>query len=159
MISPIKKQDAGFVKHLFNTKGWLEYIGDRNIHSIKDAEVFISNAENNPNACLWAIFLNENLTKPIGLVTLIKRDYLDYPDIGYALLPHYMGKGMALEGVNTVINAIVKTNEFNQLLAISLPHNVASLKLLERLHFIFEKEITDKNEVLNLYQLKLAKSE
>ena len=153
---PIKKEHADLVLNLFNTKGWLEFIGDRNIHSLKDAEVFIQNAENNPNACLWIISLNDNLAKHIGLVTLIKRDYLNYPDIGYALMPNFMGKGIAFEAVKSILNAIIETNEFNQLFAITLPQNFSSLKLLDRLQFKFEKEIIDKNEMLHLYKLDIA---
>ncbi len=30
-------RDAGFVLELLNTPSWLEYIGDRNVHTLDDA--------------------------------------------------------------------------------------------------------------------------
>jgi hypothetical protein len=32
---------ASFIQELMNTKGWLEFIGDRNIDSVKKAEGYI----------------------------------------------------------------------------------------------------------------------
>jgi ribosomal-protein-alanine N-acetyltransferase len=66
---------------LFNTSGWLKYIGDRNIHTALDAEKFIEKAVDNANACIWTIKLKDNTALPIGIITLIKREYLFYPDI------------------------------------------------------------------------------
>jgi hypothetical protein len=55
IISPINTNDATFVIQLFNTSGWLKYIGDRNIRSIAVAEHFILNANTNSNAAIWTI--------------------------------------------------------------------------------------------------------
>jgi ribosomal-protein-alanine N-acetyltransferase len=87
---------------LFNTSGWLKYIGDRNIHTALDAEKFIEKAVDNANACIWTIKLKDNTALPIGIITLIKREYLFYPDIGYALLPQWMNFGFALEASSTL---------------------------------------------------------
>jgi ribosomal-protein-alanine N-acetyltransferase len=60
VISPIGIKDASFVLELFNTSGWLKYIGDRNIHTVLDAEKFIEKAVDNANACIWTIKLKDN---------------------------------------------------------------------------------------------------
>ena len=54
-ICPITISDVVFVIELFNTDGWLKYIGDRNIQQIADAENFIQNTIQNENAALWTI--------------------------------------------------------------------------------------------------------
>lgn len=155
-ISPLMESDAAFVLHLFNTEGWLEFIGDRNIHNINDAQQFISNACENSNVCLWVVCLIEKPNKPIGLITLIKREYLVFPDIGYALLPNSMGNGYAKEAVEQLIQKIASLQLFEKINAITLPNNTSSIKLLEKLNFKFEHKFTEKNEELFLYQLSIA---
>lgn len=44
----------------------------------------------------------------IGLVTLIKRDYLDFNDIGFAFLPTYFSNGYAYEATKTVLENLSK---------------------------------------------------
>jgi RimJ/RimL family protein N-acetyltransferase len=40
---------------------------------------------------------------------LLKRDELDYPDLGYALLPDFCGKGYAIEASSSLINTEMDT--------------------------------------------------
>jgi [ribosomal protein S5]-alanine N-acetyltransferase len=158
IISPIVVQDATFVIQLFNTSGWLKYIGDRNIHTITAAEDFILNANTNSNAAIWTICINEKPTLPLGIITLIKRAYLAYPDVGYALLPNAMNLGYAKEATQAVIEEIKAANFLAQIHAITLEENVPSLNLLSKLHFSFDKQISEQNEVLQVYKLELKKS-
>lgn len=155
VISPIGIKDASFVLELFNTSGWLKYIGDRNIHTVLDAEKFIGKAIDNANACIWTICLKENTSLPIGIITLIKRDYLIYPDLGYALLPDWMNFGFALEASYAMMQEIKKFHHFENLHAITLKENKQSLKLLHKLNFSFEKEYTEHAELLQLFTFKL----
>jgi RimJ/RimL family protein N-acetyltransferase len=153
LLSPLQVCDAEFVLELFNTKDWLKFIGDRNIHTILDAENFIRGAIENKNAMIWTIKLKENTSNSIGVITLIKRDYLTFPDIGYALLPLAMKYGFAYEATQKVIYEIHTQNNFELLNAITLPSNLASIKLLKKLGFKFSKEFFNQNETLDLYEL------
>ncbi len=158
ILSPITLKAAPFVRTLFNTSGWLKYIGDRNIHTITAAEGFILNANTNSNAAIWTFCTHEKTSLPLGIITLIKRAYLAYPDIGYALLPNAMNLGYAKESTLAVIEEIKATNFLAQIHAITLEENVQSLNLLHKLKFTFEKEISEQNEVLQVYTLELKKS-
>jgi RimJ/RimL family protein N-acetyltransferase len=91
----------------------------------------------------------------LGIITLIKRDYLNFPDIGYALLPNAMGFGYAYEATQVVINDIKTNSLFESLNAITLIENASSINLLEKLNFNFEKEIFENNESLSIYSLSL----
>jgi ribosomal-protein-alanine N-acetyltransferase len=157
VITPLKIHDAAFVLTLFNTKDWLEFIGDRNIHSLKAAEQYIYSVLENNNACLWTICKKDKTSDPIGLVTLIYRDYLAHPDIGYALLPSFYGNGFAFEAVHEMINTLASHKIFEKIAAISLPNNSHSLNLLEKLNFNYIGEINDKNELLLHYQYQINK--
>jgi RimJ/RimL family protein N-acetyltransferase len=154
-ICPIELKDADFILKLFNTEGWLQFIGDRNIRTVHDAENFIKNALVNDHAALWIVNLLQ-LKKSIGLITLIKREYLNYPDVGYALMPNEMGRGYSTEATQAVINKIKFGNYLEKLNAITLRNNSASINLLKRLSFKFDKEIEANEETLHLYQLEFA---
>jgi len=147
-------KDASFVLELFNTSGWLKYIGDRNIHILLDAEKFIEKANTNANACIWIICLKDNPILPVGIVTLIKRELLLYPDIGYALLPEWMNFGLALEATSAVMKEIMSLLHFESIHAITLKENEQSVKLLHKLNFNFEKDFVENAELLQLFTFK-----
>ena len=80
--------DAEFMQELLNTKGWLQFIGDRNIHSKEDAIKYINKINTTPNFYYWTVRLTDT-HEPIGIISFIKRDYLEHFDIGFAFLPQY----------------------------------------------------------------------
>lgn len=157
-LAPLMLKDACFIIELFNTEGWLTYIGDRKIHSLSEAQKFIETAMFNANAAIWTITIKEQPDAPVGIITLIKRDFLSYPDIGYALLPQAMNHGYAFEATAAALDMLSNYDLIHQIFAITLPNNKASVHLLNKLNFNFEKEILEHNELLHLYSLILKKS-
>ncbi|MFT3681444.1 MAG: GNAT family N-acetyltransferase [Ferruginibacter sp.] len=147
-ISLLSDDDHAFITELVNTKGWIEFIGDRNIHTTEAALAYINKINSNPNITYWVVRLGNN-NVPIGVVSFIKRDYLDSPDIGFAFLPQYAGHGYAFEAASAVLSSVTKENP--RILATTIPHNVNSIKLLKKLGFSFEKEIEAENEKLHVY--------
>lgn len=141
LLTPITIDDADFINKLINCPGFLRYIGDRNIRTSKEAEIYISNMLANPDITYWVIRILENLT-PIGVVTWVKRDFLPAPDLGYAILPEFEGQGFATEASQTWLNYHQKTNK--TVLAICQADNLASIKLLQKLQFqldhVFDKD-------------------
>ena len=105
-ITPLATEDAGFILELVNTEGWIKFIGDRNIHSEVDADTYIQKILANENITYWKVRLKDSEVK-IGLVTLIKRDYLEHKDIGFAFLPHFSKSGYAFEATRAVLNKII----------------------------------------------------
>ncbi|WP_286417563.1 GNAT family N-acetyltransferase [Myroides odoratimimus] len=91
--------------------------------------------------------------KPIGLISLIKRDYLDHHDIGFAFIPTYIGLGYAYEATSFIIKIIREYEKYKTLYAIALPDNKSSIKLLTRLGFTFIETIKSPEEVLSLFKI------
>lgn len=149
-IRPLSKKDAQFIFELLNTERWIRYIGNRNIHSETDALAYIRKINENPDTTYHTVTLTET-NVPIGLVTLIKRDYLDFRDIGFAFLPACSGKGYAYEAAKAVLENQAKSNNAETLLAVTLPDNTASIKLIEKLGLKFDRIIERDNESLYLY--------
>jgi RimJ/RimL family protein N-acetyltransferase len=93
---------------------------------------------------------------PIGMCGLINREYLDHLDVGFAFLPNYTGHGYAFEIVTKTIEHAFDELKLDKLLAITLPENYSSIKLLTKTGFKYEKNFTtpDTNEELCLYSIE-----
>jgi RimJ/RimL family protein N-acetyltransferase len=137
--------DASFILQLVNTPGWIRHIGDRNIHSVQDAEQYIVNGPVASYAKygygMWLIKRIED-DEPIGLCGLVKREYLPHPDLGYALLPQYEGQGYAIEAATAVVHHAQQVLSIPVIAAITTDDNVRSLRLLFKLGFDFIGMIT-----------------
>ncbi|MBK8848194.1 MAG: GNAT family N-acetyltransferase [Bacteroidetes bacterium] len=153
-LNPLCEKDAEFIFNLLNSDGWLRFIGNRNINSLDDAKNYIYKVMANSQAAYWIVFVN---MEAIGLITLIKRDYLSSPDIGFAFLPQYQQKGFAFETTNCVIDYLQREKGVSKLSAICTIDNDASIKLLEKLGFSFLQEIIVEGEELNAYFRSVAK--
>lgn len=149
-LSLLNNEDAVFIEELVNTEGWLKFIGDRNIHAVSDAAAYIQKIADNPDIHYWVIRTKEFKT-PTGVISFIKRDYLQHWDIGFALLPKAMGKGYAFEATIKVLKHYAAMGKHQQFLATVMSSNISSVKLLEKLGLRFEKEITVDEKPLMLF--------
>lgn len=145
--------DVDFMYQLLNSNGWIQYIGDRNIHDIKAASHYIQNILNN-DKIYYNVFEIKDTKIPIGIVTMLHRENQNYPDIGFAMLPHYEKRGYAFEATSKYLEEL-KNNQIGKIIAITKTDNQKSIALLIKLGMIFEKTYTDNNEVLNLYASKI----
>lgn len=157
LLRPLQQSDFAFIFELVNTKQWLANIGDRNVRSVADAQSYIQTILANPNIRYCIIQIKEQ-NAPIGIITLIKRDYLTHWDLGFALLPTYAAQGFAFEASNAVLNYISKKTNVTKLFAITLPDNLPSVNLLTKLGFSFEKELLRDGEQLHLYALSMRRT-
>lgn len=150
-LSPITTGDAGFVQQLVNTEGWLSFIGDRQIHSQEAAVLYIRKIMDNPDYYYWVVRI-KNEERATGIITFLKRDYLEHFDLGFAFLPEYEGRGFAFEAAACILAAVKADREsYPRVLATTLPGNVRSIGLLEKLGFKKEAEITENGDLLLLY--------
>ena len=151
-LKKLALNDADFIFKLVNTAGWIKFIGDRNVKNKADAEQYIQKIMSNADVSYWIVTLQQTNTA-IGVVTLIKRNYLDNSDIGFAFLPAYAKQGYAFEATLEVLTDLLKPAEHTTLLATTLPDNLSSIQLLKKLGFIFEKEITNDADTLQLFSI------
>ena len=146
--------DAAFIVELVNTPEWLKFIGERNVKSIPDALVYIQQIIANPNAQYWVVCL-KTTTLQIGIITLIKRDYLDFHDIGFAFLSQYRKQGYAFEATQRVLESLALSPIHRQILAITVPDNHHSVLLLERLRMKRNRTMVIGEEELSIYGLTI----
>lgn len=154
----INVSDAQFIYQLYNQPSFIKYIGDRGIHSVTDAEAFISKVKANYLHYGFWLYLVEDKesNQPLGVNGLIQRDYLDAPDIGFALMPEYCGKGFAKESSLAVLQH-AKQLKLTSIYAITSPDNTVSESMLNRLGFVFQRQdfFDGSATPINLFTLNL----
>jgi len=94
---------------------------------------------------------------PMGICGLFQREYLDDPDIGFALLPAYCRRGYAEEASRAVLEEAREVMGLERVSAIVSPGNVKSINLIEKLGFsLLERRVPpgEDDEVL-LYEMAL----
>lgn len=127
--------DSSFILTLLNQPSFYENITDKGIYTPEQAQDYIQNTFINSHQINgfgpYIVTLKDST--PIGMVGLFKRDYLHVPDIGYAFLSKYTGKGYATEACEQLIQNV--QNRFQTISAITSEDNIASQKILKKLNF------------------------
>ena len=93
---------------------------------------------------------DEHCGAPVGICGLIKREGLDDVDLGFAFLPRYAGLGYASESAAAVMVHGREALGIGRIVAITLPGNRRSIRVLEKAGLRFEKLIRmpgDKDEL------------
>lgn len=145
----LKLSDASFLKKLMNTDGWLKFIGQRNIHSIEAAESYIHGILENHSSIYWVVRKVDS-KEGTGIISFIKRPELDHWDIGFAFLPEFCGNGFAYQSVKAMLEKLISLDIHTSILAITLPDNFRSIRLIHRLGFILNKQKLDGRLVYHL---------
>ncbi len=145
--------DAPFMLDLLNQPTFIKYIGDRKIRKIEQARDYIETrfieSYKKFGHGLYLVELKET-GAPIGINGFVKRDSLPEPDIGFAFLPDYYGKGYALESSLALIDYGRDVLKMPRVLAITTQDNNASGKLLERIGLKFERLIIQPHDTEEL---------
>ena len=134
--------DAGLLLAIWNDPAFVRYVGDRGIRTISEAQeameagVLMLYAKYGYGP--FRVALKES-DRPIGICGLFRRDGLDCPDLGYSILPEYCGKGFASEAASAVLDYARSTLALDRVIAIISPDNAASIGLIGKLGFEFER--------------------
>jgi len=150
--------DAQFVLTLVNEPSFLRYIGDKKIRSIEDARKYILDgpiASYDRHGFGLCLVEHRESHTAIGMCGLLKRAELPEPDIGFALVPEFWNKGFAFEAASAVLQDARERLALQRILAITSLDNEASIKLLERLGFTFDRitKLAVDHEKIRLFKL------
>lgn len=141
VLRRLSLDDAGFILELLNDAAFLRHIGDKGVRSADQARAYI---QTGPVASyerfgfgLFLVALKGG--EPIGICGLLKRDALDDADLGFAFLPSFRAQGYAFESAEATLAHAQAAWGLTRVLAVTSPDNVASIGLLEKLGFCFER--------------------
>jgi RimJ/RimL family protein N-acetyltransferase len=132
-LRPLQELDAEFILELLNDPSFIANIGDKEVRTLDDALGYIETGRTNFGKRGFGLLAVEPLVggEVMGICGLVRRENLEGPDLGYAFLPRYWGKGYASEAAR----AILESCGFDRILAVTDPANTASIGLLQRLGF------------------------
>ncbi len=148
--------DAGLMLAIWNDPAFVRHVGDRGIRTNEAAEEAmrqgILRLYEDYGYGPFRIALKDS-GEAIGISGLFRRDGLDDPDIGYATLPDYCGKGYAYEAACAVIEHAKTVLGLERLIAIISPENAASIRLIGKLGFEFERmhRMPDDDHEVGIY--------
>ncbi|HEV2353141.1 MAG TPA: GNAT family N-acetyltransferase, partial [Puia sp.] len=146
-----------FILSLLNSPGWLRYIGERNVKTPEAARAYLENGplrSYRENGFGLMIAVQQSDRRPVGMCGLLRRSDLPYPDLGFALLPEFTGMGYGTEMAEAVLDDGRTRLGFQTVLAITMPENNHSIRLLGKIGFRFLEHFSfpDNPEVLLLYE-------
>jgi RimJ/RimL family protein N-acetyltransferase len=155
----VEPDDAPFILELLNEPGWLRYIGDKGVHSIADAHRYLESGPLDMYRRLgFGLYLvrRKSDSASIGLCGLIKRDALEFVDIGFAFLARVGGQGYAIEAAHAML-LHAQNLGLQRLMAITTIDNYASQKVLHKLGMHYERQMRMPNdsEPLSVYAMDL----
>ena len=150
--------DAPFILELLNDPSFVRYIGDKGVRTREDAVGYITAG---PIASyerhgfgLFLVELKEGRV-PIGICGLLKRDWLEDVDVGFAFLPRFWSQGYARESASAVLDFGRDRWRLARILAITSPDNVASIGLLTKVGFRLDRVARwpDERSEINVFAL------
>ena len=147
-VRPPADGDAEFMLELLNDPDFIANIGDRGVRTVDAAREYLMKrapgSMPHPALGFYVVSIRSRET-PIGICTLLKRDHLDAPDLGFAFLPAFRSQGYAFESSRAFRDFALRELHTSRLLAIALTTNTPSAKLLARLGFTVERTMPDEN--------------
>ena len=152
-LDRLNLNDTAFIFELLNTEGWIKFIGDRNIGSMEDSENYIEKTLKNPDIIYWVVKTIDEKDS-MGIISFVKRENLEYRDIGFAFLPFFSKRGYAFEAAEIVLKDLLQDPDNKIILATMKAENIDSVRLIEKLGFHFDHEI-ENGEIKSLrYSIK-----
>ena len=138
----LRPEDNALILELLTSPTWLEFIGDRGVHTLGDADGYIARMQDRYVQLGFGFCLVQLKDgAKIGICGLIQRDSLPDVDIGFALLPRFAGHGLALEAAWATLEYARDTLKIPRLAGITTPDNTRSIRLLEMLGLRFERTV------------------
>jgi ribosomal-protein-alanine N-acetyltransferase len=138
-LNELTANDAPFVLELLTEPGFKENIGDRGVRDLEGAIGYVerTRAGYDLNGFgLWRVDLKAT-GEAIGICGLVKRDGLEHPDVGYALLERFWGRGYASEVAEATLAYGRGTLGLKTVVAITAPKNKGSIAVLEKIGMTF----------------------
>jgi len=154
----VSLDDAELLLAVWNDPDFIRNVGDRGARTIEDARAAMR---------AGALKLYEDYGygpyairqksdgADIGVCGLFRRENLEHPDIGFAILPGYRGRGLAEEAAFAVRDYALGDLGMKTLTAIVSPDNAPSIALIEKLGLAYDRMITMPGDdtAIRLYRM------
>jgi len=141
-------RDAPMILELFNQSDCIQYMGDKSLKTIDDAEKFIEEKfltmYRSYGFCLFIVEL-VSLKVSVGICGLVKRDSMDDVEIGFAILTSYQKQGIVTETGIAVRDYAINNLGLGRLPVITEIDNYRSAAALEKIGLGLKKIFNSQN--------------
>lgn len=134
--------DAAMMLAIWNDPAFLRYVGDRGVRTVEQAREALT-------AGLLQLYVDYGYGpfrlalrddgNDVGICGLFRRDGLDEPDIGFAILRDYRGQGYGFEAATAVLDHARDALQLSGVTAIVSPQNGPSIGMLQKLNMRYER--------------------
>ena len=133
--------DAGSFYELNFYENVIRYTGDRSFENVEEAARFLQNYKDYETNGYgrWAVIDKSN-GGFLGWCGLKYSKDADETDIGFRFFEHYWNKGYATESARACLTYGFQKLELKTIVGRAMADNIASVKVLEKLGLVFEKE-------------------
>lgn len=162
ILKPTDETDDSFILELLNTPKWIKNIGNRDVHTLEDAQNYIKQritGDFEKKGYGNYLVIRKSDGAKLGSCGLYDRKGLEGIDIGFAFLPQHERKGYAFESALRIRDAAFQEFDIPKLCAITTKENVASQRLLEKLGLNFIKIVNLPDDDLMYYELYAKKTD
>jgi RimJ/RimL family protein N-acetyltransferase len=133
-----------------------KYTGDGGVVSLKETERRIiqdvlGDYRKHGYGRLAVVLKKENIF--IGFTGLKYLEDMDEVDLGYRFMSKYWGQGIATEAARACVKFGFEAMELKKIIAMVLPENLGSIRVLEKLNFEYEKDIIEDDLLAHQYSL------
>ena len=158
-LRELQPYDAPFMLELLNEPSYILNIADRGVRDLEGARRYLEDrwlaSYRQHGFGLWAV-VERSSGMSTGLCGLVRRDGLEDVDIGYAFLPAFWGRGYAIESALGVKAHARDVVGLTRLVAIVVPSNLPSVRVLERLGMSVERTLRLPGESTDLALYAMA---
>ncbi|RWU11620.1 N-acetyltransferase [Pseudidiomarina gelatinasegens] len=154
VLQKVSLNDVSFLLELLNDPDFITNIGDRGVRTKEQTQAYLEKGVlNQPDYLgLWAIRAADD-GYPMGVISVLKRDFLEHIDLGYALLRNARGQGVARCAAFLMLSYLTGKKGVGIVDAIVNPNNQASINLLLKLNFVdIGYVLNPEHERLKLYR-------
>ena len=159
ILRELQPDDAPFMLELLNEPSYILNIADRGVRDLDGARRYLEDrwraSYRQHGFGLWVV-VERSSGMATGLCGLVRRDGLEDVDIGYAFLPAFWGRGYAIESALGVKAHARDVVGLTRLVAIVVPQNVPSIRVLERLGMSAERTLRLPGESTDLVLYAMA---
>ena len=141
--------------HLNNDEDVIKYTGNKPFKSLEEAMDFIKNYSDYKRNGYgrWAVCLKDT-NEFLGWCGLKFEEDKAEIDLGYRFYKKYWGKGFATESAKACVNYGFSKLDMNEIVGRATIENKASIEVLKKCNFKFEKQFVYLNQPSVLYTIK-----
>lgn len=143
-LAPLSFADDEFILELLNEAGFKRFIGDKGVTDLGDARNYLREGPLASYREHGFGILRVSLAatgETLGMCGLVRRPEFTDPDLGFAFLERHWSNGYARESAEAVLEYAKRSLGLERVIAMADESNAPSVRLLEKLGFVFEDVI------------------